>query len=190
MFLVVGLGNPGPKYQGTRHNVGFEVVELLADAAGAEFSEKKWKARVAKGRVAGHDVLILEPQTFMNLSGESVGPALGFYKLGTEALIVVHDEVDLPVGTVRLKKGGGPGGHNGLRSLIQHLPDPDFIRLRIGVGRPPPEWDTADYVLSKFGSGERNQIDEAAKFAAEAINAVITDGLAKAMNVVNRSKDR
>lgn len=190
MFLVVGLGNPGSKYEGTRHNVGFEVVELLADKARAEFSEKKWKARVAKGRVGEVDVLILEPQTFMNLSGESVGPALGFYKLGTGALIVVHDEVDLPVGTVKLKKGGGHGGHNGLRSLIQHLPDPDFIRLRIGVGRPPPEWDTADHVLSKFGSEDRKLIDEAVKSAAEAIEAVITDGLQKAMNAVNRTKDR
>lgn len=190
MFLVVGLGNPGPKYEGTRHNVGFEVVELLADAAGASFSEKKWKARIAKGRIAGDDVLILEPQTFMNLSGESVGPALGFYKLGTEALIVVHDEVDLPVGAVKLKKGGGHGGHNGLRSLIQHLPDPDFIRVRIGVGRPPPEWDTADHVLSSFGPADRRQIDEAVKSAAEAVEAVIRDGLPKAMNVVNRTKDR
>lgn len=165
------------------------MVELLADGARAEFSEKKWKARVAKGRIAGDDVLILEPQTFMNLSGESVGPALGFYKLGTEALIVVHDEVDLPVGAVKLKKGGGHGGHNGLRSLMQHLPDPDFIRVRIGVGRPPPEWDTADYVLSKPGSEERNEINDAVKFAAEAIEAVIRDGLPKAMSVANR-KDR
>ena len=189
MYLVVGLGNPGSKYQGTRHNVGFETVSLLASEAGAEFSEKKWKARVAKGRIAGNDVLILEPQTFMHLSGQSVGPALSFYKLGTEALIVVHDEVDLPVGAVKLKKGGGHGGHNGLRSLIQHLPDPEFIRVRIGVGRPPPEWDTADYVLSKPGSEERNEIDDAVKFAAKAIEAVIRDGLSKAMNVANR-KDR
>ena len=136
MWLVVGLGNPDAKYRGTRHNVGFEVVDLLAERATTTLSEKKFKAQMAKARLGGTDVVLLEPQTYMNLSGESVGPALGFYKLGVEQVLVVHDELDLELGKCRLKKGGGHGGHNGLRSLIQHLPSAEFIRVRVGIGRP------------------------------------------------------
>jgi PTH1 family peptidyl-tRNA hydrolase len=130
--------------------------------------------------------VLIEPQTYMNLSGESVGPALGFYKLTVEQVIVVHDELDLELGKCRLKKGGGHGGHNGLRSLVQHLPSPDFIRLRVGIGRPPPGWDPADHVLSRFTSAERAIVDKAIGEAADAIEAVIKDGLSRAMNTFNR----
>lgn len=186
MWLIVGLGNPDTKYAGTRHNIGFEVVDRLSERTSTPLSEKKFKARMAKGRVAGTDVVLLEPQTYMNLSGEAVGPALGFYKLGVDQVIVVHDELDLELGKNRLKRGGGHGGHNGLRSLIQHLPSPEFIRLRMGIGRPPQGWDPADYVLSRFTSADRTIADRAVEEAADAIEAVLKDGLAKAMNTVNR----
>lgn len=186
MWLVVGLGNPDAKYRGTRHNVGFEVVDLLAERATTTLSEKKFKAQMAKARLGGTDVVLLEPQTYMNLSGESVGPALGFYKLGVEQVLVVHDELDLELGKCRLKKGGGHGGHNGLRSLIQHLPSAEFIRVRVGIGRPPVGWDPADHVLSRFSSAERTVVDRAIAAGADAIEAVLRDGLARAMNTVNR----
>ncbi len=142
MFLVVGLGNPEDEYEGTRHNVGFEAVEVLARRCGVRFSDKKFKARMARAEIAGQSCVLLKPQTYMNLSGESVGPAMGFFKLATGDVIVLHDELDIPLGRVKLKKGGGHGGHNGLRSLKQHLPDDGFVRVRIGIGRPPPAWDS------------------------------------------------
>jgi PTH1 family peptidyl-tRNA hydrolase len=184
--MIVGLGNPDTKYRGTRHNIGFEVVDVLSERSSAPLSEKKFKARMAKARLADTDVVLLEPQTYMNLSGESAGPALGFYKLTVDQVIVVHDELDLELGKNRLKKGGGHGGHNGLRSLIQHLPSPEFIRLRMGIGRPPQGWDPADYVLSRFTASDREVADRSIQQAADAIEAVLKDGLARAMNTFNR----
>lgn len=190
MFLVVGLGNPGREYEETRHNVGFMVADMLAERAGARISDKKFKARVGRGRLKGEDCLLMKPETFMNLSGESVGPALGFYKLSTEQVIVVHDELDLPLGKVKLKKGGGHGGHNGLRSLKKHLPDDGFLRIRIGIGRPPPRWDSADYVLSRFTREEWADVDRAVNEAADAVEAILGLGVSKAMGRVNRDPDR
>lgn len=187
--MIVGLGNPGSEYDGTRHNVGFEVADMLADRASASFSEKKFKARLGRGRLAGADVLFIKPQTFMNVSGESVGPALGFYKAETKEVIVLHDDLDLDVGRLKLKQGGGHGGHNGLRSLIEHLPDANFIRVRIGIGRPPPRWDSADYVLSRFGKADQPAIERALKDAAESVEIIIRDGLRRAMNVYNRTPE-
>lgn len=187
MYFVVGLGNPGPKYADTRHNVGFGVVERIAERAGILLSDKKFKARVGRGRWAGEDCLLMLPQTFMNLSGESVGPALGFFKGTLDQVIVVHDELDLPVGTFRLKRGGGHGGHNGLRSLMKHLPGPGFIRVRVGIGRPPPQWDPADYVLGRFTSEESAMVDGVLDEAVEAIEVVITRGLDPAMNRFHRA---
>lgn len=189
MFLVVGLGNPEDEYEGTRHNVGFEVADTLAKRAGLRFSDKKFKARMARGDIAGESCVLLKPQTYMNVSGESVGPAAGFFKLATKEIIVVHDELDLPIGRIKLKIGGGHGGHNGLRSLKQHLPDDGFVRVRIGIGRPPPEWDPADYVLSRFKSSERREADRAVDEAADAVESILRDGLDKAMNVYNRAKE-
>ncbi|MCA9552774.1 MAG: aminoacyl-tRNA hydrolase [Myxococcales bacterium] len=190
MFIVVGLGNPGREYEDTRHNVGFMVVDALAERAGVQVCDKKFKARVGRARLEGEDCLLMKPETFMNLSGESVGPALGFFKLSTAQVIVVHDELDLPLGTVRLKKGGGHGGHNGLRSLKQHLPDDGFVRVRIGIGKPPPQWDTADYVLSRFASSERAVADSALNEAASAVRAVLKDGIGKAMGHFNRDPEK
>jgi PTH1 family peptidyl-tRNA hydrolase len=189
MYLVVGLGNPDDEYEGTRHSIGFEVADELARRAGARFSDKKFKARVARAEIAGESCVLLKPQTYMNLSGESVGPALGFFKLTTAEVIVIHDELDLPLGRVKLKQGGGHGGHNGLRSLKQHLPDDMFIRVRIGIGRPPPAWDPADYVLARFTSSERREAERAVNEAADAVERILKDGLAKAMNFYNRAKE-
>jgi peptidyl-tRNA hydrolase, PTH1 family len=186
VWLIAGLGNPEARYEGTRHNVGFEVADALAERAAIALSEKKFKARLGRGRLAGSECLIMKPQTYMNLSGESVGPALGFFKLTTDRLIVVHDDLDLDLGKNRLKQGGGHGGHNGLRSLMQHLPDASFIRIRMGIGRPPPGWDPADFVLAKFTSAERKVAEKAVADAADAIEAIIKDGLSRAMNVYNR----
>ncbi len=190
MRLVVGLGNPGREYDDTRHNVGFRVVDKVADRAGVSVDDKKFRARVGRGRVGGEASLIMKPQTFMNLSGESVGPAVGFFKLTTDDVVVVHDELDLPLGRVKLKRGGGHGGHNGLRSLLKHLPDDRFVRVRFGIGRPPPKWDPADYVLSKFRADEWALVDEALATAADAVESILRDGISKAMAQFNKDPDK
>jgi peptidyl-tRNA hydrolase, PTH1 family len=190
MWLIVGLGNHGDEHRGTRHNVGWEVADELAERAAATFSEKKFKARVARGRIASTECVLIKPQTYMNLSGESVGPAAGFYKLTTSDIVVVHDDLDLDVGRLKLKQGGGHGGHNGLRSLVEHLPDANFLRVRIGIGRPPPQWDSADYVLSRFTKVERPVIESAVKDAADAVETIIRDGIQRAMNVYNSSASK
>jgi PTH1 family peptidyl-tRNA hydrolase len=187
MWLIVGLGNPEEEYRGTRHNVGFEVVDALAERASTGISDRKFKARVGRGRLQGADCVFMKPATYMNLSGESVGPASGFYKLATSDLIVIHDDLDIEVGRLKLKQGGGHGGHNGLRSLIEHLPDPNYVRVRVGIGRPPPRWDPADYVLSRFQGGDRKLVDAAVQDAANAVESIIRDGLRRAMNVYNRA---
>lgn len=190
MFVIVGLGNPGHEYEDTRHNVGFRVIDMLAERAGARLSDKKFKARVGRARLCGEDCLLMKPETFMNLSGEAVGPAMGFFKVPTTQVIVVHDELDVPLGRLKMKKGGGHGGHNGLRSLKKHLPDDGFVRLRVGIGRPPPQWESADYVLSKFNRDERASIDSVLDEAADAVQAILTDGVAKAMGRFNRDPDK
>ena len=190
MKLVVGLGNPGREYEGTRHNVGFEVTALLAERAGTTLCEKRFKARLGRGRLAGESIVLIEPMTYMNLSGESVGPASGFYELPTDAVIVVHDDLDLDLGRIKLKLGGGHGGHNGLRSLIHHLPDADFVRVRIGVGRPPPGYNSADHVLARFTDDDRPTVDDVVRIAANAVEAILRDGLRPAMTEFNRSKKK
>lgn len=187
MLLVVGLGNPGSKYEATRHNVGFMVVDRLAETAGVNRWEKRFKALIGRGRLSGEDVLFAKPQTYMNLSGESVGPMLGFYKLKTSDVVVVHDELDLPVGSLKLKKAGGHGGHNGLRNLKLHLPDDGFTRVRIGIGRPPPRWDPSDYVLSRFAPDELTAMAQAILDATDAVETILKDGVSKAMNFYNRT---
>ncbi|MGF1509990.1 MAG: aminoacyl-tRNA hydrolase [Myxococcota bacterium] len=190
MFLVVGLGNPGDRYADTRHNVGFWVVDRLAEAAGAHSFEKKFKARVARVRIGTQDVFLMKPETFMNLSGESVGPAVGFFKVPVNQVVVVHDDLDLDVGRVKLKKGGGHGGHNGLRSLIQHLPASDFLRVRLGIGRPPPRWEATDYVLGRFSGEDAELAAQAVEDAAEAVKQIVSEGIGRAMNRFNRNEER
>ena len=185
MHLVVGLGNPGPRYAGNRHNVGFMVVERLAERLGAGPWRDKFKGRLAEGRRGGDKVLLLQPQTFMNVSGESVQPAVAFYKLPLQRLLVVHDELDLPFGTLRLKVGGGTAGHNGLRSLVRHLGSGDFCRLRVGIGRPTGKQRVEQFVLSDFDAAERAELPDLLERAAAALLLALEQGVARAMNTVN-----
>lgn len=186
--LVVGLGNPGARYDGTRHNVGFEVLGELARRWGVTVSEKKFKGQIANAAFGAHTVMLLAPQTFMNLSGESVGPALGFFKLGVDSLIVIHDDIDLPTGRVRLKKGGGHGGHNGLRSLDQHLPTREYLRVRLGVDRPPPGGEVSSWVLGHFMSTERAAVEDMISVGADAVEQLLSDGLLDAQHRIHSMK--
>jgi PTH1 family peptidyl-tRNA hydrolase len=194
MHLVVGLGNPGKKYEKTRHNVGFMVVERLGRSHGLPDFKDKFSGVWTRGELviggARHPVALLEPQTFMNLSGDSVQPAAAFLKVEPAHVIVVHDELDLAWRDVRLKMGGGHAGHNGLRSIIQRLGTPEFARVRVGVGRPPPGWrgDVADYVLHEFDAMERAELPDVIDRACLAIEKVVAGGIQSAMNLVNAKK--
>jgi PTH1 family peptidyl-tRNA hydrolase len=185
VHLVVGLGNPGRRYERTRHNAGFLVVDRLAARWGASVERKQFKALVDTARVRNANAVLAKPQTFMNLSGEAVVSLQGYYKVEVDDVLVVHDEVDLPFGDVRLKKGGGHAGHNGLRDLQARMSSATFGRVRVGVGRPPAGWDTADFVLGDFTAAEQLGLDEAIDRAADAVEAVLNDGMAAAMQHVN-----
>ena len=184
-WLVVGLGNPGPGYASHRHNVGQMVVSELASRLGAPFKTHKAGATVAEARVrsagdsSGDRIALAVPSTFMNVSGRPVAALLKFYSLDASRLIVIHDELDLPFDTVRLKSGGGPGGHNGIRDIIA-VAGPDFVRVRVGIGRPPGRQDPADFVLSPFASAEREVLPNLLVDAADATEQILTDGLVAA----------
>lgn len=185
MFLVVGLGNPGKEYAATRHNVGFMVVDQLAEEIGIKVEKNKFKALVGEGFVGTEKVILAKPQTYMNLSGEAVLDIAGFYKIPAEKVIVILDDMDLPVGKVRLRMKGGSGGHNGLKSIIYQLQTEDFARLRIGIGKPAPERQTVGYVLGKFGDEEREAMTEALSKTAKAVLEIMESGVERAMNKVN-----
>jgi peptidyl-tRNA hydrolase, PTH1 family len=180
--LLVGLGNPGPDYADTRHNVGFAVADLLADRIGARFRSHKARADVAVGRLDGRRLILAKPRSFMNVSGGPVAALLRFYSLPLSSLVVVHDDLDLDFGVVRLKRDGGEGGHNGLRSISSALGSRDYLRVRFGIGRPPGRMDPADYVLRRFSAAERRELDLAVDTAADAATALIIDGLEPAQN--------
>ena len=187
MYIIVGLGNPGKEYGGTRHNIGFDVIELLAGQENISVAEKKHKALIGKGVVAGQRCILAKPQTFMNLSGESVRALLDYYKADEkEELIVISDDVSLDVGQIRIRKKGSAGGHNGLKNIIAMLGHDTFIRVKMGVGEKPRGWDLADYVLGRFSGPERKIMDEAAERAADAIRSIISQGADAAMNDFNR----
>lgn len=187
MKLIAGLGNPGSRYAATRHNVGVMVVERLAAGAGIALKRQGYQGIYGVGRLAGREVVLLLPQTFMNLSGASVSSACKSLGIPPGDLIVVHDEIDLPFGTLRLKVGGGHGGHNGLRSICGTLGTADFVRLRVGVGRPPVGEDVAGYVLNPFPSREREGLDQLLQTAAEAVTVCLEKGPETAMNLFNRT---
>jgi len=184
-FLVLGLGNPGRRYEKTRHNAGFLVLDRLAARTGTPLSERQFKAEVGKTSMYGSTVILAKPQTFMNLSGESAVSLRGYFKVADDDIVVIHDEVDLPFGDVRVKKGGGHGGHNGLRDLHSRLGGGNYIRVRFGVSRPPPEWDTADYVLGNWTTQENKLLDELVDRAADAVECVLRDGIDTAMQRFN-----
>jgi PTH1 family peptidyl-tRNA hydrolase len=186
--IVVGLGNPGPDYARTRHNVGYLVADAFARQLGAEFSVSKFQSELAEGRAGAERVWVMKPQTWMNRSGEAVGPALHFWKAELSDLVVVHDDLELEPYRIQLKVGGGHSGHNGLKSLNGHVGGVDYARVRVGVGRPPPMMDPADYVLGRFPKGEQDQLDDCVERAVEAVRLVVELGAAKAMNQVNRRR--
>ena len=188
MKLVVGLGNPGPDYARTRHNVGFLVADAYARLLGAEFTARKFQSELAEARAGGERVWIMKPQTFMNRSGDAVGPALHFWKAALEDLVVVHDDLELEPYRIQLKVGGGHGGHNGLKSVNGTVGGVDYARVRVGVGRPPPLMDPADYVLGRFEKADKELLDEAVERAVEAVRLAVELGPSKAMNQVNRRR--
>ncbi len=190
-WLVVGLGNPGPAYAGTRHNVGVQAVEALAAAMGSGLAgHRRCRAEVLEGRVglpgAGSRVVVARTRGYMNESGGPVACLADFYKVPLEQLVVVHDELDLPLGGLRLKQGGGDNGHNGLRSLRRSLGSGDFHRVRLGIGRPPGRQDPADFVLRPFTAAERTEVDLMVADAVDALEVLVTQGLAPAQNRFNR----
>jgi PTH1 family peptidyl-tRNA hydrolase len=181
-YLIVGLGNPGPRYAATRHNAGFLVADELAARIGGSFKAHKGRADIVEGRLAGHPVVLAKPKSYMNESGGPIVAISRFYKVGVERIVVAHDELDLPFGGLRLKRGGGEGGHNGLKSTSAALGSKDYLRVRFGIGRPPGRQDPAEYVLREFAAAERKELAFLVDRAADAVEALLAKGLEAAQN--------
>ena len=181
-WLVAGLGNPGPGYAGNRHNVGFMVLDLLAERVRGRFKAHKGRADLVEGQLAGQRALLAKPKTYMNLSGGPVASLRDFFKVPVERIVVVHDELDVEFGVLRLKLGGGDGGHNGLKSITRSLGSKDYLRVRVGIGRPPGRQDPADYVLKDFGASERKDLGFHVDRAADAVESLLTGTLEQAQN--------
>lgn len=188
MYIIAGLGNPTKEYDKTRHNVGFEVIDRLAEHIGVDVTEKKHRAFCAKGVLDGHKVILAKPQTFMNLSGESLRTMMDFYKVTPQEIIVIYDDINLEPGQLRVRPHGSAGGHNGIKSIIAHLGTQEFPRIRVGVGAKPPRMDLADYVLSRFSKGEQELMEDAFKEAALAASMIVSSGTEPAMNRFNGKK--
>ena len=185
-WLIVGLGNPGEKYENTRHNVGFQVVDELAERQNAPVQKLKFKALTNLLTISGEKVLVMKPVTYMNLSGEAVRPAADFYKIPPERILVISDDTALDLGKLRIRTKGSAGGHNGLKNIIQHLGTDQFPRVRVGVGQKPhPDYDLADWVLGKFQGEAKKVMDEAVKRAADAVECILKEGADRAMNRFN-----
>lgn len=191
MYIIVGLGNPGKEYDNTRHNIGFATIDRIAEKEDIDVSEKKHKAVTGRGYIDGQKVILAKPQTFMNLSGESVRQLVDYYKIDEKnELIVISDDISLDVGQIRVRKKGSAGGHNGLKNIIAHLGHDTFVRIKIGVGEKPKGYDLADYVLGHFSKDERVTMDEASERAYNAIRMIITEDADSAMNVFNRKNEQ
>lgn len=189
MYIIAGLGNPGSKYEKTRHNMGFRVIDLLAEKYHIDMNMKKHKAVCGTGVIEGMKVMLLKPQTFMNLSGESIREAVDFYKIDPETeLIVIYDDISLAPGNLRIRKKGSAGGHNGMKNIILHLGTQVFSRIRVGVGEKPAGWDLADHVLGRFSPEDREKFDDAVKEAVDAVTLMVQDRTDEAMNRYNRKK--
>lgn len=188
MYIIAGLGNPTKEYEKTRHNAGFDAIDVLAEKHGIQITERKHKAFCGTGFIGGERVLLAKPQTFMNASGESLREAADFYKIRPEQVIVIYDDISLRVGQLRIRTKGSAGGHNGIKSIISHLGSQDFPRIKIGVGAKPDRMDLADYVLSRFSQTDRQMMEDAFQDAADAVEFMLADGADAAMNRYNRKK--
>lgn len=186
MYIIVGLGNPGKAYENTRHNVGFKTVDLLSNRLNINVSKKKFNALIGEGSIAGEKIVLLKPQTYMNLSGESVIQALKWYKINLSNLLIIYDDVDLEVGNIRIRAHGSAGTHNGMRSVIDYIDSEEFPRIRIGIGKPAnPDYELADFVLSRFPQSEEENIKGSIDSAADAVVVLIQKGIDFAMNKYN-----
>lgn len=189
MFVVVGLGNPGKKYENTRHNVGFMVIDAMAEKYGISITEKKHKALCGMGMIEGEKVLLIKPQTYMNLSGESVRSILDFYKIDPEEdLLIIYDDISLAPGNIRIRKKGSAGGHNGIKSIIAHAGTQNFMRIKVGVGEKPTGWDLADYVLGRFSQEDNSKIQNIMSDIIMATTLLVRKDVDKAMNDFNAKK--
>lgn len=188
MKIIVGLGNPGNEYAKTRHNVGFMMVDALADHLNISLWKDKFNAKIAEGRIGTEKILLVKPQTYMNNSGEAVGPLMRWYKVAPEDIFVAHDDMDIPAGTIRIRKKGSSGGHNGIKSLIAHIGSENFARIRLGIGRPLAGWTVVNHVLAPFPAEDKVEVDKAIKYLIPAIECMVTDSVDKAMNKYNPKK--
>lgn len=187
MYLIAGLGNPTKKYEKTRHNIGFDAIDAMADKYHASLTETKFHALVGSGIVAGQKVLFVKPQTFMNNSGEAIGALLHFYKLDPASqMLVLYDDISLEPGSLRIRLKGSAGGHNGMKSIIAHAGTQEFARIKIGVGKKPADWDLVDHVLGRFSNEDRVKVDQAIQDAADAAELILADQAAQAMNLYNK----
>lgn len=187
MYIIVGLGNPTKEYENTRHNIGFDVIDKLGEQFSISVLEKKHKALIGKGMINGHKVILAKPQTYMNLSGESVRELMDYYKIEEEnELIVIYDDISLDVGQLRIRKKGSAGGHNGIKNIIQHLGHDVFKRVKMGVGEKPKGYDLADYVLGHFSKEERAVMDESIPLAIKAVELMLEEKTDEAMNLYNK----
>lgn len=191
MYIIAGLGNPGKQYEGTRHNIGWQVIDALAEKHSIRVLENKFKGLIGKGMINGEKVILVKPLTYMNLSGECIGELVNYFKIDeTFELVVIADDISLDVGFIRMRKKGSAGGHNGLKSIIAHLGHENFIRMKMGVGDKPAGYDLADYVLGHFNKEENEILAESKKNAVLAIETILSDGIDKAMNLYNTKKDK
>lgn len=186
MYIIAGLGNPGSKYENTRHNMGFKAIDTMASEFGIDVNRAKFKGLIGEGRIGTEKVILLKPQTYMNLSGQSVREIMNFYKIPEENLIVIYDDFDLPIGSIRVRKSGGPGTHNGMKSVVQELGSRKFPRVRVGIGSS--DGSTIQFVIGKVGKDEQQILNEAAEAAASAAADIIRIGIENAMNIHNTRK--
>lgn len=190
MKVIAGLGNPGREYAQTKHNVGFLMVDALAAHLGVTEWREKYDALIARARIGSEAVLLVKPQTYMNESGRAIAPLMNFYKLAADDLIVAHDDMDIPAGSIRIRKKGSSGGHNGIKSILAHLGDEHFARIRIGIGRPLPGWTVVNHVLAPFPPEDAAKVSEAIRYLVPAIECIVTEDVDKAMNRYNPKKEK
>ena len=188
MYLIAGLGNPSRTYEGTRHNIGFTIIDVIGNKFGIDVTTKKHKALVGRGIIDGMRVILAKPQTYMNLSGESIREIADFYKIESENIIIIYDDISLDVGQLRIRKKGSAGGHNGIKNIIAHLGTQEFPRIKVGIGNKPEGWDLADYVLSKYSKAEQEALEEASEGVIGAVKLMLMDDIEAAMNKYNAKK--